>query len=175
MKHKVDKFYNLFENYQIPKSSCSFLLKRSTSFPLKRNQHACSNKHSNMANLFHFKLLPVHHIFLLLVLSFSSTPTFADPVKFCYDNEQLWRQLRLRKYFLSNGDANKPPVYNHRSVSRWTQPNSRNTFIALIFNKFREQNNNFISNTPHTAKHTLPMQQQSGLRKLSNNINIKQT
>ena len=137
MKHKVDKFYNLFENYQIHESSSIIFFKRSTSFPLKRNQHACSNKHSSMANLIHFKLLPVHHIFLLLVLSFSSTPTFADPVKFCHDNEQLWRQLRLHEYFLSNGDVNKPPVYNHRCVSRLTLPNSRKTSIDLIFNNIR--------------------------------------
>ena len=74
--------------------------------------------------------------------------------------------------FFSNGDANKSPVHNHRCKTRWTPPNGRNTFMDSLVNYTRDQYNNFISNTPHSIKPNLPVQQQRALRELSNNTNI---
>ena len=65
--------------------------------------------------------------------AFLPTPKFSDPVKICHDNEQFCRRLRLHEYFLSNGDANKQPVHNHRCQTRWTPPNGRNTLIDSFF------------------------------------------
>ena len=123
-----------------------------------------------MANLSDFTLSLGHHEFLQLCLSFSPTPKFAEPVIICHD--QFCRRLRLHEYFLSNGDANKQPVHNHRCKTRWIPPNGRNTFIDSFVNYTyctRDQCYNFISNTPHNVKSNLPKQQQG---ELSNNTNI---
>ena len=170
VEHKVNKFYNLCKNNPNLEHSASFLLKSSTSVPHKINHHAYSTKHSNVADLSDFKLSHEHHKFLQSGLSFSPTPKFADPVKICHDNKQFCRYLH--EYFLSNGDANKPPVYNHRCKTCWTPPNGRNTFIDSFVNYTRDQYNDFISNTPHNIKPNLPKQQQQALRELSNNTNI---
>ena len=159
-------------NKPILERSASFLLKSSTSLPHKRNHHAYSINHSNVANLSDSKLSPEHNKFLQLGLSSCPTLEFADPVKICHDNEQYGRRLCLHKYFLSNGEANKQPVHNDRCKTRWTPPNGRNTFIDSFVNYTRYQYNNFISNTPHNIKPNLPKQQQRALRELSNNTNI---
>ena len=125
-----------------------------------------------MANLSVFKLSPELHKFLQLGLSFCPTPQFADPDKICHDNVQFCRRLFLREYFFSNADAYKQPVHNHRCHTRWTPPNGRYAFVDSLVNYTRYQHNNFISNTPHNVKPSLPKQQQRDLRELSNNTNI---
>ena len=159
MEHKVNKFYNLSKNNHILESSACFLLHSSTCFPLKRNHHAYSTKHPNVANPSDLKLSPEHHTFLQLGLSFCPTPKIADPVKICNDNEQFSIRLRLHEYFLSNGDANQSPVHNLRRRISWSSPNGKNTIIDSFVNYTRDQYNNFISNTPHGVKPNLPMQQ----------------
>ena len=150
MQHKFNKFYSLCRNNPILELSASFLLKSSTSFPLIGNHHAYSTLQSKVANLSDFKLSPEHYKFLRLGLSFCPTPKFADPVKICHDNDRFCRRLRLHEYFLSNGDANKQPVHNHRCKTHWTPPNGRNTLIDSFVNYTRDQYNNFIS-THHIA------------------------
>ena len=73
---------------------------------------------------------------------------------------------------ISHGDANKPPVHNHRCKTSWTPPNGRNTFMDSFVNYTRERYNNFISSTPHNVKPNLPRQLPRALRELSNNTNI---
>ena len=54
VEHNVNTFFNLCKNNPNVERSASFLLKSSTSVPYKRNHHAYSTKHSNVANLSDF-------------------------------------------------------------------------------------------------------------------------
>ena len=149
-----------------------FPIKSSTSFPHKRNHHEYSSKHSNVANLSDFKLSPEHHKFQQLGLFFVRLRNSQTLSKFAMIMNMDSRRLRLHEYFLTNGDADKQPVHNHRCKTSWTPPNGRNTLIDSFVNYTRDQYNNFISTTPHSVKPNLPKQQQRAVRELSNNTNI---
>ena len=79
----------------------------SSCFPQETNHNVYSTKYTSVDYLPELKLLPEHHMFMQLGLSFCPTPKFVELVNICNDDEQFRRRLRQHEYFLSNGDANK--------------------------------------------------------------------
>ena len=137
----------------------------------KTDNASLSVIHSNIANFSNLKLSQTHHDLLNLSLSLCPTPRHINPVKVCYDNEQLCRRLRLQEYFSTKNRYNCSSTNNNKT-KEWTPPDGRNQFIYSFVNRARTYYDNFVSSISHNIRSNLPNNQQSALKDLSSNNDI---
>ena len=108
------------------------------------------SKENNIVNLSNKILITEQTIIVNKGLSFCPSKTKIDEIKFCKDNKESIRKVRLMEYHqYSDKHPTKETPFMKQQSSNWTPPSGRNVHVDSFVDTARKHcNNSLINNHP---------------------------